>query len=219
MNFKEIIEKLFGFSAPTWYRWKKEQRLIVDLMDKYFEEKNLEEFINTGKINKFEQQEAFLSFLNNLKKQYFDFIRIKFVKLHFMHELQAEFYFQYLYYLKDKFEQFEIHGRPFSAAAFSFALKFKIDNIDGKQLQKSINEFSDLIDLIEFLDDTPGMLFYFKYLLENDLKPLLDGIDINEYSVNNKISVEATKSIYEVEELSHYYLYHSYNYSNSNLNI
>lgn len=66
MNFKEIIEKLFGFSAPTWYRWKKEQRLIVDLMDKYFEEKNLEEFINTGKINKFER----LQELEEIEKKY-----------------------------------------------------------------------------------------------------------------------------------------------------
>jgi hypothetical protein len=210
-EYKVIASKLLDCTLSSYYNWDKQNRPIINLLEKYFEQRDIEEFLENGKINKFEQKQTFDNFLKSLKKQYFDFISSKFVKFHFAHEIQAEFYFQYLYFLKDRFEQFEIHNKPFSAAAFLFALKFKIDNKDDKQLQKSVNEFSNIIDLIEFLDDTPGMLFYFKYLLEDDLKPLLDGISIDEFCVNGKISIDADKSLYNIEEISHYYMYHSYN--------
>ena len=54
MKFKDIIEDLFGFSAPTWYRWKKENRKIVDLIERYLSEQDLEEFIAYGTIEKLE---------------------------------------------------------------------------------------------------------------------------------------------------------------------
>lgn len=55
-NFKNIIEELFGFTAPTYYRWKKENRPIVKMFEKYFKEEELAEFLETGKISKFEFQ-------------------------------------------------------------------------------------------------------------------------------------------------------------------
>ncbi|MBP1681033.1 MAG: hypothetical protein H6Q35_1372 [Proteobacteria bacterium] len=51
MKFKDIIEELFGFSAPTWYRWKKEDRKIVKLIERYLPDKDLEEFIEKGSIS------------------------------------------------------------------------------------------------------------------------------------------------------------------------
>ena len=54
MKFKDIIEELFGFSAPTWYRWKKENRKIVDLVEKYLSESDLEEFLEYGTVEKLE---------------------------------------------------------------------------------------------------------------------------------------------------------------------
>lgn len=54
MNRKEIIESLYGFSEGTYYNWKKEQRLILQLIDKYFSEDEVVEFIKTGKIKKFD---------------------------------------------------------------------------------------------------------------------------------------------------------------------
>jgi len=50
MKFKDIIEELFGFSAPTWYRWKKEDRKIVKLIERYLPDRDLEEFIEKGSI-------------------------------------------------------------------------------------------------------------------------------------------------------------------------
>jgi len=50
----KILIKIFGFSRPTWNAWKKENRPIVSMVEKYFIDEELEEFLNTGKIRKFD---------------------------------------------------------------------------------------------------------------------------------------------------------------------
>ena len=52
MNKKQIVESLFGFTEATFYRWKRQNRLIVDLLEKYFSKEDLEEFLETGEIQK-----------------------------------------------------------------------------------------------------------------------------------------------------------------------
>lgn len=54
MDFKTLMSTLFGFSAPTFYSWKKEQRPIISLLDKYFTKEDLVEFLEMGKIDKME---------------------------------------------------------------------------------------------------------------------------------------------------------------------
>lgn len=54
MQRKQIIESLYGFTEGTYYNWKKEQRLILQLIEKYFNEDEIVEFIKTGKINRLE---------------------------------------------------------------------------------------------------------------------------------------------------------------------
>jgi hypothetical protein len=46
--------KLFDFSINTYYLWRKQGRLIFNLLDKYFSKEDLEEFIATGKVSKYE---------------------------------------------------------------------------------------------------------------------------------------------------------------------
>lgn len=48
------MSSLFGFSAPTFYSWKKENRPIILLIQKYFETAELIEFLNTKKIDRLE---------------------------------------------------------------------------------------------------------------------------------------------------------------------
>ena len=54
MNKKQIIESLFGFTEATFYRWKKQNRLIITLLEKYFTKEDLEEFLESGKCEKME---------------------------------------------------------------------------------------------------------------------------------------------------------------------
>lgn len=53
---KKAILKLLDVSDKTFYNWKKEKRPIIRLFEKYFTKEDLEEFLETEKITKFESQ-------------------------------------------------------------------------------------------------------------------------------------------------------------------
>jgi len=55
-TMKEAICKLLGISTASYYRWK-EERPIIAFLEKYFSEKDLEEFLSTGKMTKLEERE------------------------------------------------------------------------------------------------------------------------------------------------------------------
>jgi len=55
MTKEMIMVKLFKFSAPTYYKWKKQdKRMILDLLDYAFSDEDLIEFLETNKISKIE---------------------------------------------------------------------------------------------------------------------------------------------------------------------
>ena len=51
---EDLLVKLFGWSRTTYFSWKKEKRPIIDLVHKYLDEESIQEFLDTGKISKFE---------------------------------------------------------------------------------------------------------------------------------------------------------------------
>lgn len=53
---RKLISNLLGISEKSYYRWK-ETRVIFKLLEKYFLDEDIEEFLKTGKINKFEEIE------------------------------------------------------------------------------------------------------------------------------------------------------------------
>ncbi len=53
---KKAILKLLDVSDKTFYNWRKEKRPIIKLFEKYFTKEDLEEFLETEKISKFESQ-------------------------------------------------------------------------------------------------------------------------------------------------------------------
>jgi len=53
----KIYSDIFNFNTSTYYRWKEEKRPIVALIDKYFTKEDLEEFLATGKVSKYEDVE------------------------------------------------------------------------------------------------------------------------------------------------------------------
>ena len=68
-----ILAKILGKSLKTVSNWKNENRPIINLLEKYFTKKDLEEFLETGKIQKQELVKDLtvddLNSLNNLKEQ------------------------------------------------------------------------------------------------------------------------------------------------------
>ncbi len=54
MSKAKLISEILEVSERTIFRWKKENKLVTDLLDKYFTDDDLNEFIKTRKINRFE---------------------------------------------------------------------------------------------------------------------------------------------------------------------
>ena len=82
MTREKIMVDLFGFSAPTYYKWTKHQkRKIFDLLDYAFTQKELEEYLTTNRIKRVDKQHDFeileksvLIFLTKLYKESFLFV-------------------------------------------------------------------------------------------------------------------------------------------------
>lgn len=72
MRHEEIMCKFFNFSAPTYYKRKKEGNLAIKFIEKYFSDENILEFLNSSKINKLENLNSYslsswISFLKKLE--------------------------------------------------------------------------------------------------------------------------------------------------------
>ena len=51
--YKQVASKVLGCALASYYNWKKEGRPIVSLLEKYFTQEELEEFLETGEISSF----------------------------------------------------------------------------------------------------------------------------------------------------------------------
>lgn len=100
MTFKETMAELFSTAEGTYYKWKKEQRPIIALLEKYFTREELEEFILTGKISSFEMIEEFKMILLGSKLDY-----LTFVSNHLKHsnklDFFTDFYYRFLVYINE----------------------------------------------------------------------------------------------------------------------
>jgi hypothetical protein len=98
MTFKETMAELFSTAEGTYYKWKKEQRPIIALLEKYFTREDLEEFLETGRISKFEIVEEFKMILQGSKLDYLGFIS-KHLKNSNEFDFFTDFYYRFLVYV------------------------------------------------------------------------------------------------------------------------
>ncbi|WP_323590835.1 hypothetical protein [Aliarcobacter butzleri] len=71
MTKSEIYSKILDISEKSYYRWKaKDHKTLVSLIEKYFTDKELEEFLNTGRIKRFEAKQNNNYLLNKSIKLY-----------------------------------------------------------------------------------------------------------------------------------------------------
>ena len=54
---KQSVKKILDIADKTYYNWKKEGRPIIELLEKYFTEDDLEEFLKYGIITKLEAKD------------------------------------------------------------------------------------------------------------------------------------------------------------------
>ena len=67
MTKNELYSKLFGFNASTYHRWKNEARPIIKLLQKYCDQNELEEFLQTGKISRLENTDIDMDLVNRIE--------------------------------------------------------------------------------------------------------------------------------------------------------
>ena len=70
MKFIDVAKDILHIGKSTYYQWKRENRPIIFLLEKYFSQDELEEFLSTGKVSKLENYKI----VDILFKRYFDFI-------------------------------------------------------------------------------------------------------------------------------------------------
>lgn len=147
----EIVELLGFGSQNTYYSWKKEQRPIIDLLEKYCTKEDLKEFLSDGKISKFDECPIkYITLLISVKLN----VREK-ALLHFIvQELQPKNQTD----LVKKIDEFELN------------------DFQKKQLSK---QFSDFIKLkiipdpahaLAFTSDLPKLSQFIKELNKNEIE-------------------------------------------------
>ena len=110
MKKDELYSTVLGCSVSGYYKWKKQNRFIISLLEKYFTKHDLEEFLEKGKISKFEILEDFEMILLGSKIDYLKFINENLV-LDFKYDLFTDLYYRFLIYLDDvqRSENMEIY--------------------------------------------------------------------------------------------------------------
>ncbi len=98
MKKDEIFSDILGCSVSGFYKWKKQNRRIIDLLENYFSLQDLNEFINTGKISKFEMIEEFKWILQGSKMDYLDFVGNQ-LKHSNEFDFFTDFYYRFLVYI------------------------------------------------------------------------------------------------------------------------
>lgn len=71
MAYHKAVSELMSFSVNSYYMWKKENRPIISLLHKYLTEEDINEFLTTGSISKFDNIDYIKYDFN---KNYFEFL-------------------------------------------------------------------------------------------------------------------------------------------------
>ncbi len=173
--------KILGNSRKTIYRWKEEQRPIINLLEKYFTQEDLQEFLETSKISKYDQLLEYENFKN--------INRIKYIS-YFLNQsatswdkFSTDFYFGLLAYIRLTGNEFD----SFSSAAISYSLRL---DKPKKDLHYNTREVMHkrVLPILEYLDKQDGMFQYLINISQNELEDLKNyKIDKHNYILNKNI--------------------------------
>lgn len=179
MTFKETMAKLFSTSEGTYYKWKKENRPIIKLLEKYLERSEIEEFLETGKIIKFERKEIyddyFNEMINNIIKIIYKFdVHHKFLSIilstesNFVNLIQFETKYISLYNENklSKFELIDLIKYKFPMDVYKFIKLHKKDNFEILEISLK-DGYQWLVNYLRLLKYSQENNFYDK-LFGND---------------------------------------------------
>lgn len=70
MTFKQVMAGIFATAEGTFYKWKKEERPIITLLERYFSKEDLEEFLVTGKVSRYEKSKLMSDLFEEIEYRY-----------------------------------------------------------------------------------------------------------------------------------------------------
>ena len=163
-----VLSKLIGNSPRSISNWKKEGRLIIELLEKYFTKEELLEFLQTGKINKLENigtttAVSVINFVNKVaylytEKQnselFYDFL-IYYTQLEeCFYEMDSDYYWYGLTEI-DEFQE----------VFFKYLIESSVSISDLRHMSSFINRlgYSDLLFLNMEIENGWSTLFNFKH--------------------------------------------------------
>jgi len=190
---RNVISKLLQFkSQNTYYKWKKEERPIIIFLEKYFRKEDLEEFLETERIDKLENIDStraisIINFINKLHALYAENGSPAFFYDYIAHYTQCSHAF-IDWSDSDRWSgYYEI--KEFKTEFYKYLIDVKISMVDLMYISDFINKLdqSDLLFLnlniydgftTLFNSDTEGygIDFYSPYLKDSILKDMMAGL-------------------------------------------
>ena len=162
MKTDELMSKLFGFSIPTYYNWKKENRPIIRLINKYFKNEELIEFLESDEIF---NQDFLLSIENLFKKDYEKFT----LNYPSHYTFPTKFYYDFLQRFKKDIS--EINSNNAKSCFISLLLEYQLILIYiareiGYSELKIIEDFNYFINLFNKKEE--AFFIYIIILVKNN---------------------------------------------------
>lgn len=168
-GFKQLACEILDISTRSYSNFSKQKRLIIHLLEKYFTKEDLQEFIEFGKINKFENNDSIQEyFIETNKNKYIQSFKSTSPSLRSIYEESIkDFYFYFLTNLKNKknffsstdyeYESNLIEKYDFNKALSDYIFKnqekeFEKGNFDKRLLYVKEKLEKEHTDFIEFTD-------------------------------------------------------------------
>lgn len=168
MTFEQSIVNLMQFSRNTYYVWKRENRPIVFLLEKYFTKEELEEFLETGRVRKYDNIDTTVSISIISFMQKLDTLYCEDGNPHFFYRFIV-YYIQYSGSFNDWDDSYPWQGLDDIEEFQEVFYKYLIDSdASMKQLRHTslfINQLSraDLLFLNMNMIDGFELMFNFKH--------------------------------------------------------
>lgn len=147
-----VYSQILQTSEKSYYRWKKKDHsILISLLERYFTKEELEEFLESGKIQKLEKSKNYEDFYTLLANTYIDFL------IHLEKKSCIKSYFYILDYIqKNKIQATE---ENFDSVLFYLEKKSKISSEDIANFMRNIKIGTDIYSYIDLNIDSNWDIF------------------------------------------------------------
>ncbi|PZP12189.1 MAG: hypothetical protein DI602_10040 [Aliarcobacter butzleri] len=179
MKLDEVTSLILGCSVSGFYKWKKQKRPIIHLLEKYFTKEDLEEFLQSNEISKLKNLDYYESILNI---QFSTFYRKYFTS----GEKFNHFFWEFIHLYKDKIISLKSYNLSENKTLlneylldyylYKLEINQKTNNHPVDYLKSKLSHFITLMQ-----EPSVELLNFFIKNVELNFKPVIN------YLLNNKL--------------------------------